>query len=189
MDAPSSSATSVAGRPSCPDTRVQQHQGAGVLPTVTSESDLRPEARDNSVGIIGRGRAERLFVRRGTSTAGIFLGSIAILLGVVGIVIITRAVNDVNNRFGPASANDSRITQDVCAIDQSGFAKASGNITNVSGHEHSFEITVQFLGSDGTQLGNGYDFKTLANNQMAAYEAGDTVPRGTASVTCKVAAK
>jgi hypothetical protein len=139
-------------------------------------------------GIIGRRRAKRLSIKKGSSTAGVILGAIAVILGIIGIVIISSAVNDVNNKIGPASASDSKITQDSCTVDQFGFGVATGTITNVSGHQHSFSISAEFLGPDGTQLGRGSDYKSLENNQRAAFRAVDTVPSGTTSVTCKITA-
>ena len=139
-------------------------------------------------GLVGRSRGKRGLAPRGTSTAGVVLGSVALGLGVIGVVIIGSTVKKIDDRIGKADSNDSRIVQDSCSVDQFGLARATGTITNVSGHTHAFSIHVSFRDASGTQLGTGFDFKDLRDGEKAVYSTTDAVPRGTESVRCEVSA-
>jgi len=61
-------------------------------------------------GAIGRGRAKREPMRggKGMATSGLVLGIVALLLGVLGVVIIGKAANDISDEFDKidARAND-----------------------------------------------------------------------------------
>jgi len=76
-----------------------------------------------------------------------------------------------------------------CGADRPGFLAAKGTIMNTSGVERGFEITVEFLDSHGTQVGAGYDFKTLRDSQGASFTVTDVVPDAPTALTCRATAK
>jgi hypothetical protein len=164
-------------------------------------------------GFVARARAKRTNVGRGMSRAGVILGFAAIGLGIVGVAIVAATTDNVDNRsrptnvnpvspttvesfaptttedFAPVGPSDSTIQQQSCDVDEFGIAKATGTITNESGHPHRFTIGVMFLGPDGDTVGLGWDYKDLADGETAAYDTGNPVPNGITHVTCEVAAE
>ena len=127
---------------------------------------------------------------RGQAIAGVILGAIAVVLGVVGIVIVAGVFSSVNRALreatGPAPASSYRITEQSCERDSVGLAHDRGTITNTSNRSRNYEIKVEFLDPLGTRVGQGFKFVTgLGAGQMAQWEAVDSVP-GAATVQCRV---
>ena len=143
-------------------------------------------------GWLGRGAVKRDPSRsgRGQATAGVILGALACVLGVVGIVIVVGVFSSVDRALreaaGPAPASSYRLAEGSCAVDSVGFARHQGTITNTSDRSRNYMIKVEFLDPSGTRLGQGSKVVTgLGAGQTGQWEAIDSVP-GTATVQCRV---
>jgi hypothetical protein len=134
------------------------------------------------VGLAKSGRAGR----RGMSIAGLVLGLLALVLGIVGVAIVDDAVDDLEEAFAPAAADDYELEMTSCGTGEFGRVSATGTITNTSGEQEGFMITVEFLDADGVRVAEGLDFVSdLAAGKSATWEAID-FEDVSGTLTCQV---
>ena len=140
-------------------------------------------------GLLGRRAAKRSpdRPRRGQATAGVVLGLVAAVLGVVGFVIVGNVINDAADSLGRAAPSSYDITTVDCSVSEFGLANASGNIANTSDHTRSFDISVDFLDNAGTRVGDGVDIvNDLAAGQSAEWSVTDSVNRDVGTPQCQI---
>jgi hypothetical protein len=132
------------------------------------------------LGVMGvrRARAHPTGLGRGQAVAGIVCGSIGTVISIGAIAIIALFVASSDFTIvdeQPAAPDDYELSDRTCAVDGT-LAVAGGVLTNRSGAEHGFVITVRFL--DGpVELGSGSDEleHELGDGDRWAWEAVLTV--------------
>lgn len=140
-------------------------------------------------GFIGRGKARRGASGKGQATAGIVLGVIALGLGVWGVVLVSDAVDDIDDAFedtsGEVPADEHTVAMATCTVDEFGFTSATGTLRNTTDENHSYQITVQFFAGE-TRVGEGFAYLSeLAPGQEATWEATDLLEAG-AVADCRI---
>jgi len=114
-------------------------------------------------GFVGRRRAiQRPSSGKGLSTAGLVMGALAIILGIIGVVIVNRAVNDISETLETAfeettlpaeAAADLAIESGFTPNPSQGVVSAGALVTN-NGAKTACGVEVQFtlLNSAGTPV-------------------------------------
>jgi hypothetical protein len=111
-------------------------------------------------GVFGLRKTRELTggMSRGVSIAGIAIGVFDVLASVAAFLIV--AVFVASSDFAvidrePAEVDDYELSDRTCRVD-GGLAVAGGILTNRSGAEHGFVISVRFL-DGGAELGSASD--------------------------------
>jgi len=113
------------------------------------------------LGFLGLARArQRGGAGRGRAVAGLVLGLISVVLGVLtwlavgaGFQLLGDALDGL---VGPADPADYAVSVDTCDATGNGGAAATGSITNTSGRTRNFLVRVAFR-DDGSVLDNAED--------------------------------
>jgi hypothetical protein len=103
-------------------------------------------------------------------------------IGVVAcsVFVLNEAADELEEQTGPADDSDFELGPTDCEVGEFGVAEASGTITNTSDHAQGFEITVDFLDSNGVRLAEGFDLvTTLEEDEESAWSV---IYPGTADV-------
>jgi hypothetical protein len=142
-------------------------------------------------GLVGRSRAARLPSRphHGLAVAAIALGSVAVAMGVGGLVLTVAVFDefedDLREFLGPADPADYDIGSVRCVTDD-GPAFASGTITNTSDEARTFSVTVRFETPGGVLAGierTGPYFVAPGASARWVVDSGETLDAGS---TCTV---
>jgi hypothetical protein len=113
------------------------------------------------LGVIGLRRAGRQAgAGRGRAIAGLVLGLISVVLGLLTLLAVGATVQFLGDALdglaGPADPADYAVSVDTCSAGAAGVAEATGSITNTSGSVRNFLVRVEFTRS-GAVLDRGDD--------------------------------
>jgi len=114
-------------------------------------------------GFIGLSKAKQIGKGKGMSLAGIILGAVGIIGGILFIVLIAITADDANDdRTGAADTSDYDITTNTCEIDDLGTITFAGTIDNTAGRNMDFTVNVQFRDrDDGSLIDTDYTTVTV----------------------------
>jgi hypothetical protein len=101
-------------------------------------------------GVVGRNAApKRGGAGKGQAIAGLVLGGVAILLGIVGVIAINSFFDDPEySSSNPADSSDYDVKLERCGVHESGEGEATGTIKNTSDEVQDFAIRVLFRSSE-----------------------------------------
>lgn len=143
-------------------------------------------------GFVGLSVAKSRGAGKGQSVAGIILGAIGIIGGVLFFILIVVAVDKVGVAISKSVSRADPSTYDVregrCRVDAAGFLSYEGIIRNTSGERKSFTVRVEFDDADGNQIGSGTDIVSgIPPGRGAHWRVVDTSAISeTDSVACQV---
>ncbi len=139
------------------------------------------------LGIAGRKRAGgRPDGRgRGQAASGIVLGSIAIALGVLGVVLVFFVIDFGDDIGGTANPASYEVDPGSCFFED-GEAVAEGELENTSGRSRSYEVVVEFEDDDGDRVAQASeDLDDLASGESDLFRIAVTDERGVVDA-CRV---
>ena len=106
------------------------------------------------LGVLGMKKSGQTGSGKGMSIAGLVLGVIGTLIGIVIIVAVIAAGDDISDSLddiaGPADSSDYEIDvpADACSIDEFGSISFEGTIENTAGRDMSFIVNGEIRDSD-----------------------------------------
>jgi hypothetical protein len=103
-------------------------------------------------GFLGLGRSKASGQGKGMSLAGLVLGAIGIIGGILFIVLVffvgDTVSDNVDDAFGEADPSDYELVTESCEIDEFGFVTFEGTIENTAGQSMDFEILTEIRDKD-----------------------------------------
>ena len=141
-------------------------------------------------GLIGWSAANKGAPNKGMSIAGTVLALAGIGLGVFGVIVVNRAVDEISdnisNIFGTADPSEYEVVVGTCGPGDNGWLEATGTIQNTTGDRTSFWVTVHFLDANGVQVADASDIVgTLEPGRTATWTANSN-QEFPGAVTCEI---
>ena len=120
-------------------------------------------------GLVGRGKAR---ARRTMATWGAVLGAVAIALGVLGVIIIDDAVDELDEIFNDdvVDEGDVDLNLETCTVDEVGDLEATGTITNLTSDTQGFEVEAFFFDDNDVRITESSTFvESLGPDETAQW--------------------
>jgi hypothetical protein len=137
-------------------------------------------------GFIGLGRAKTSGQGRGLSLAGIVLGAIGVIGGILFIVLIAFVGNNVDDALGSADPDDYEIEPQSCGIDADGYVTFEGTIENTAGRDMDFVVLTEIRDTDeDVVLREPTTIVSVSEGDTTRWEVTAYVDQG-ANVECSV---
>lgn len=150
-----------------------------------------------ALGIFGINFAsKRQGVGKPLSIAGIVLGSLGLIAGVVFVALFFFAANEasdsisdsVKNWSGEANASDYNVTVEKCAVDETfGSPEMTIKVTNKTSGEKNYIFNYEFRSGSGTLIDSGSSFpETIPPNGSKLVEISSFEDVTSSSVKCEI---
>jgi hypothetical protein len=145
-------------------------------------------------GFLGMGKAKQIDKGRGMSLAGMILGVVGVIGGILFLVLVTIGVNkasdnistNLNNAFGSVDPSDYQLTTDTCKIDNSGTVEFTGTIKNKAGRDLDVIITGEIRNAKTNSLiTTTTDTVSTTKGDTSDWSL-NTVISNPVDITCKV---
>ncbi|HNJ97313.1 MAG TPA: DUF2510 domain-containing protein [Ilumatobacteraceae bacterium] len=141
-------------------------------------------------GLVSWSAATKGAPNKGMAIAGTVLSAVGITLGVVGVIIVNRVVDNfeesVSNIFGTADPSEYEVVLGTCGPGDNNWLSASGTIQNTTSGRTSFWVTVRFLDTNGVQVADASDIiGTLEPGRTANWQA-NSYEEYPGAVTCEI---
>lgn len=144
------------------------------------------------LGFVGLSVAKSRGAGKGQSVAGIILGAVGIIGGILVFVLIVAVVDKaavtLSHWGGRADPSTYDVREGRCRVDAAGFPSYEGFIRNTSSDRKNFAVEVEFDDADGNQIGSGSDIVSgIPPGRTLHWRVIDTsATSGTDSVACRV---
>ena len=140
-------------------------------------------------GFLGMGKAKELGKGRGMSLAGVILGLVGIVGGILFLVLVTIGVNkasdNINDAIGPANKDNYDISTDTCKIDN-GSVTFEGTIKNTANRSLGFNIVGEIRNTrTNVVLATENDYVQTSKGDTVTWSL-DTQIDNSVDITCKV---
>ena len=141
-------------------------------------------------GFLGLSKAKTVEKGKGMATAGLVMGALGIVGGILFIVLVAVGVNNtadnVQDAFGPVSSSDYELTTDTCAIDEYGSVTFDGTIKNTANKDLGINIVGEIRNAKtDVLLSTSNDYVSTTEGGTSAWSL-DTYIDEPVDITCKV---
>jgi hypothetical protein len=141
-------------------------------------------------GFIGIGKAKEIGKGRGMSLAGLILGLVGIIGGILVLVLVIIGINNasdnVQDAFGQADSSNYDLTTDTCKIDQYGSVTFDGTIENTASRDLGFNVVGEVRDNrTGVLLTTENDYVQTTEGDTVHWSL-DTYIDNPTDITCNV---
>jgi hypothetical protein len=143
-------------------------------------------------GFLGLSKAKVLEKGKGMAIAGLVLGAVGIIGGILFIVLVAVGVNNASDNaqdtFGPVSSSDYELTTDTCEIDQYGSVTFNGTIENTANKDLGIDIVGEIRNAKtNALLSTETDYVSTTEGGTSDWSL-DTYIDNPVDITCRVTA-
>jgi hypothetical protein len=141
-------------------------------------------------GFLGLSKAKTVDKGKGMAMAGLVLGAVGIIGGILFIVLVAVGVNNasdnVQDAFGPVDTSDYSLTTDTCEIDQYGSVTFDGTLKNTAGKDLDINVVGEIRNAKtDVLLSTENDYITTTKGDTVSWSL-DTYIDKPVDITCKV---
>ena len=141
-------------------------------------------------GFIGMSKAKEIGKGRGMGLAGLILGLVGIIGGILFLVLViigvNKASNNVQDAFGHANTSNYDLTTDNCKIDSYGSVTFDGSIKNTGSRDLGFNIVGEIRNKNTNVLiSTENDYVQTTEGDTVQWSLNTYIDTPT-DITCKV---